>query len=370
MSKRLGPLPELEGLLSSCKTAETKLNDDIFNSLVTLKPDIFKKKFSTHGYYIKKLLTGFNDVSSYEEISGDVNSDKLMEKMLASISKDPNVLINLGLGALYSDFKRNIRDKNLNFAQGNLDEAKRYVGLSKMLEQSFPGASIKDTAPKDFGASVLYDMQIEFPLDFTNKIAGMMHINIENKTGVTNSAATSSFHFGTVSNQAITGGDLVYKSFLNQIQDISRKYLLGLSFHESVESLKLAQEDYMRKLTIEYIKWRLANNFPVYTSSAKDGVVLCSEVLAQMGKNDMTSLGEDSIGPGEKILRYYDSRKFTDRSTIYEERTFKNIKNTGIDSIYRSIKSVPEASTTINKLIEQGKNVSPSFKISVWYGKK
>lgn len=367
---KLGRLTELSSLYTNCLEAEKRLNDNIFQALVTLRPEIFKKKFPTHGWYIKNLLTGFNNISSYEEISGDINQDGIMRDILMSISKNPQTLIDLGMGALYADFKKNMsQEKGKIYAVGNLSEAKRFTGLYNMLHQSFPGAEIKDTAPKNFGESVLYDMQIMFPFDFTNQLMGKFNINIENKAGITNSAATSSFHFGTVSNQAITGGDLTYKSLLDGIQQISYKYLNGLSFADSIIELQKLKNRFMRELTIQYIIWRLENNYPVFTSSAKDGVVLCSEIINQMIATEKISFGEDTQDPGDKILRYYDSYKYIDNDTVYENKTFQNLKKTGIDNVYRSLKSVPEVSASLDKLIKDGKKVSPSFKISLWYGK-
>lgn len=370
MSKKsLGRLPELQDLYKRCIDAEDALNDNIFTSLQTLRPDIFIKKYSTHGYYIKHLLMGFTDVSSYEEISGDVNDDKIMSKVIASVSRNPQVLIDLGLGALAAEFKNNKDNGNISFAAGNLDEAKSFVSLKKMLESSFPGSSIKDTAPKDFGSSVLYDMQIEFPLDFTDRLAGSLNINIENKTGITNSAYTSSFHFGSVSSKAITGGDMTYASFLKKIQEISRNYLNGLSFNDGVEQIRELKDEFIRNLAIQYVEWRLDNNFPVFTSSKKDNVVLCSNIIEQMIKAEKLSLDESSEDPGDRMLKYFDSRRYKEYNTVFEDRQFKNIEKTGVDSIVKSLRYQPEALSSIEKLISQQKNISPEFKISLWYGK-
>lgn len=365
----LGRLTELSSLYTDCLEAEKRLNDNIFQALVTLRPEIFKKKFPTHGWYIKNLLTGFNNISSYEEISGDINQDGIMTDILMSISKNPQTLIDLGMGALYADFKKNMKNGDKAYAVGNLSEAKRFTGLYNMLQKSFPGAEIKDTAPKNFGDSVLYDMQISFPFDFTNQLMGKFNINIENKSGITDNAATSSFHFGTVSNKAITGGDLTYQSFLNTIQEISHKYLSGLPYEDSVATLRRAKDEFMRNLTIQYIIWRLENNYPVFTSSAKTGVVLCSEIVKQMMTTEKMSLGDDTEDPGEKILRYYASYNYIENETVYKDRAFQNLKKTGRDNVYRSLRSVPEVKASLDTLINNGKKVSPSFKISLWYGK-
>lgn len=370
MSKRLGKLVELKALYDSCRTAEDSLNDTIFKSLATKYPTVFCKKFATHGYYIKHLITGFDGISTYEEVAGNGALDEVGRQILLDLSHNPQTLIDLGVAAVYADLKKNVKKSDtIQFAFGNVDELKSFKSLKTMLDTYFPGASITDTAPKDFGQSVKYDMQIAFPLDFT-KDAGVFHINIENKSGVTDDASTSSFHFGSVSNKAITGGDLTYVTFLDRIQTISQKYLMGHTFGDCTLAVRQAKDQYLHDLAVEYIQWRLENNWPVFTSSKKGSVILCSEVVKQMMDEDMTYFGDESEDPGDQVLKYYDSRKWAEGYTEYKDKNFYNLRRTGVDEIYRSLKTQPEAASSINKLIEQGKRVSPHFKISLWYGKK
>lgn len=370
MSKRLGKLVELKTLYDACRAAEVTLNDTIFKSLATKHPSIFNTKFTTHGYYIKHLITGFDGVSNYEEVAGTGALDELGRQILLDLSHNTQTLIDLGVASIYADLKKNVKKpETVQFAFGNVDELKSFKSLKTMLDKYFPGASITDTAPKDFGQSVKYDMQIAFPLDFTKDV-GVFHINIENKSGVTNDASTSSFHFGSISNKAITGGDLSYVTFLDRIQEISRKYLTGHTFGDCALAVRQAKDQYLHDLAVEYIKWRLENNWPVFTSSKKDSVILCSEVVKQMMSKDMTYFGDESEDPGDQVLKYYDSTKWAEGYTEYRDKNFYNLRRTGIDSVYRSLKTQPEAASSINKLIEQGKRISPHFKISLWYGKK
>lgn len=373
----LGRLTELTALRNDCLDYERELNDKIFQTLTTKYRYFFKKKHPGHGFYIRLLLTGFGDIAVYEEIAGNVDTDGIMSQVLGSVSKDPQVLIELGLGSLYAAFNKNKKDGNIEFAGGNLDETKTFASLYKMFDKALPGVKIKDTAPKNFESSVRYDMEIELPINLNIPELNKYKMYIENKTGVTNSAATSSFHYGTISSQAIAGGDLAYKTFLDVIQAICYDYMNGMSEAEGVNRLKEIKNQYFRQLIIAYIKWRLQNYFPVYTSSRKDGVVLCSEVLERMINGNYISLEDQkTIFPTSGIFKYTESSMYKSTDTTFKKGA--SGKGVFVDTelwlnddtgATRSYTIRPEYRKSIENIKRDLTKISPKFKASLWYGK-
>ena len=373
-------LPELMALYEKCLQYEKDLNSRIYNTLLTKYHNYFKKQqISTHGFYIKLLLNGFGSQAVYEEMEGSVDTDKIMTTLLTSISNNPQALIDMGLGSLYHSFYKNKKAKNIKFAEGNLDETKRFVSLYKMFNKALPGVSIKDTAPKNFEQSVRYDMEISLPIDFNNSGLGTYNMYLENKTGVTNSALTSSFHFGTISDSAIGGGDLAYQTFITSIQDICHDYISNITSHDGVEELKKIKNSFFRQLIVEYIKWRLDNYFPVYTSSRRYNTVLCSEILKCMIDGGYLSLdgGTDAYKePGKTIVKYVESSSYKQTTTKYirdasGKGRFEDVVNQFNDDTgaTRSYAVQPTYERVIEKIKKDLTLVSPKFKASLWYGK-
>lgn len=378
-----GKLIELKTLYDNCIQAEKDLNHNVFMILRSKYPWYFKEEYKTHGYYIKMLLNGDHKHFSYVPMKFNNNEtlEEQGQQILDAISSDPQTLINIGMGAVMAALQKNI-SKNPGFAYGNVDEMQRFEGLYRMLKNNFPGATITDTSPKDFGSSVRYDMTVSFPLDFNNLDAGHFKINIENKLGIGTNAFDSKFHFGTITNKSFTGGSNTYQQLLKDIQKISENYFLSAqSFKQTEEQIRQAKNRFMRRLIILYIRWRLKNNWPVFTSSIEGHVVLCSEILKAMIDDDMLHLISDSM-VGDNLYTYYRSHKYKQMNIEYDSRT-KQYQETEIykhdPQQYGSYGSNEYAKQHIQNFPKQvrkildytpKKIISPNFAAHLWYGKQ
>ena len=372
----LKKLTELDNLLTDCKNAEDQLNDKCYNLLKAGDPVGYKTKFGSHGYYIKRFL---NQRNGYIEKQKDDDIDAVV----ARLNKTPQELIDLGIAWVMADLVTNAEKskekKYANFARGNRDEIKTFVGFYEMLNDIYKGQgfTIKDTAPKEFGDSVRYDMQITIPDQVIDeKTQSGFSINIENKTGITSDPYTSSFHFGTVSSGAIAGGTKAYETFLNQIQKISREYLEGL--HASPEaSIRDAKDKYLRELVVEYIKWKLNNNWPVFTSSQENGTILCSQVINAMKSGDMLSFDlAETEDVGDMIYSYVGSDQLKVSSIAYdEEAKIFRTSHVFLGDFFAAGDSSFSLTQVLDKVLKETLandkiRVSPRFKMSLWYGKK
>lgn len=372
----LNKLIELDNLLTDCKNAEEQLNDKCYNFLKAANPKRYVNKFTTHGYYIKRFLNQRNGYVQPEEAD--------IDEVIARLEKTPQELIDLGIAWVMADLVTNTdkaekEKKYANYARGNRDEIRTFVGLYEMINDLYEGQgiTIKDTAPKDFGDSVRYDMQITIPDQVTKeKTYPGFSINVENKTGITSNPYTSSFHFGTVSSSAIAGGTRAYETFLNQIQKISREYLEGLHANPQA-SIRAAKDKYLRELVVEYIKWKLNDNWPVFTSSQEDGTILCSQIVKAMMGGDMMSFdATDTEDVGDEILSYVGSDRLRGSNIVYDEddkifRTSPVFFGDWFAAGDSSFSLSPILDKVLKDTLANDKiRVSPRFKMSLWYGKK
>lgn len=419
VGQRLDPLIELEGLLTDCIREEERLNELIRDKLEKEFPDLQPTtQLTKHGAYIKFLL---RDSSLYTNHKwGKYPQTEIGTRVMDWFVSDKNPLqhthqdlINMGIASVYVDLLKNLSqakeyktsDEYYRYFLGNLDEMKSFYNLKTMLEKKFPnsGATITDTAPKQFKDSVRYDIKITFPdtvrqlEDATEFISGFS-VNLENKLGITNSAKTSSFHFGTVSSDAIGGGSLTYTTFLNAIRQISIDYLTGATFGDEVKEIAKAKSEFMRKLAIQFIRWKLQNNWPVFVSSGAGNIVLCSEVLKIMINNKIMKFDKGTEDPGDTIVKYFLKRTYKETNTIYDEESgeYQNVTSKGFNfwssggmfgdeqqmQLFKrkdgkvSIDSIRDvdremAKAAVDKVLNWSSTagISPRFKMSLWYGK-
>lgn len=393
--RRIGNLVALRPLLDRCLEAERDLNKRIYTKLLEEFPALFNPTATQlqHGYYIKYLLRG----DFFEKTADD---SWRVEKIINEISQDPEELVELGIAAVYTELLKNKalykqgNKINKAYAWGNYDEIQSFYNFKHMLETKFAGsgASIKDTSPKNFGDSIHYDMQITFPQSKIHskgidQIIPGFSINIENKTGVTTDALTSKFHFGTVSSSAITGGTFAYKEFLALIQDISYRYLTGATFGDAIKEIRRAKYTFMKDLAIQYIQWKLDNYWPVFVSSGKNGIVLCSEVVQAMIKKDMLSFDNGTEDPGDQLLKVYPQHSYRTEEIIYDPETETYSAQTKYNYNYWGYESYGASPVNLRQddirgNIEQSKiekavkkvmnksKIMPDFKLSLWYGSK
>lgn len=371
----LSKLSELESLLIACKKAEDDLNDKCYDLLKAADPIGYKTKFGSHGYYIKRFLNQRNGYIEKQE--DDINT------VVDRLHKTPKELIDLGIAWVMADLVTNTEKskekKYANYAKGNRDEIKTFVGFYEMINKLYEGQgiTIKDTAPKEFGDSVRYDMQITIPdRVIDKKTQSGFSINIENKTGITSDPYSSSFHFGTVSSGAIAGGTRAYETFLNQIQKISREYLEGLHANPQA-SIRAAKDKYLRELVVEYIKWKLNDNWPVFTSSQKNGIILCSQIISAMISGNMMSFDlAETEDVGDIIYSYVGSDRLKVSSIAYDEddKIFRT-SHMFLGDFFAAGDSSFSLTQILDKVLKDTLandkiRVSPRFKMSLWYGKK
>lgn len=373
----LKELTELKNLLTDCKNAEEQLNDKCYNFFKASDPEGYKYKFTSHGYYIKRFLNQRKEYAEKQE--GDIDA------IVARLEKTPQELIDVGIAWVMADLVTNTEKskkskKYANYARGNRDEIRTFVSLYEMINDLYKeqGITIKDSAPKDFGDSVRYDMQITVPDRVIDKqtLPGFS-INVENKTGITlENPYTSSFHFGSISSGAIAGGTRSYEAFLTQIQKISRDYFKGL--HASPQAdIAAAKAKYLRELAVGYIKWKLNNNWPVFTSTQENGTILCSQIIQAMISGDMISFdATETEDVGREMLSYVDSGELRSTSIAYDkEAKIFRTKIVFFGDLFTvgdtSFALAPIADKVIKETLANDKiRISPRFKMSLWYGKK
>ena len=372
----LQKLTELNNLLTDCKNAEEQLNDKCYDFFKASDPEKYLHKFPSHGYYIKRFI---NQRKEYvEKQPADIDA------VVARLNKTPQELIDLGIAWVMADLvtntsKAKTEKKYANYARGNQDEIRTFVGLYEMINDLYKdqNITIKDSAPKDFGGSVRYDIQITIPdRVIDEKTLPGFSINVENKTGVTSKPSTSSFHFGTVSSGAIAGGNRAYEEFLDQIQKISREYLEGL--HASPkEKIQAAKNKYLRVLVVEYIKWKLDDNWPVFTSGEGGETILCSQVVQAMISGDKLSFDrKNTEDVGQEVLSYVGSEQVKSTSIAYDKdakifRTTEVFLGDLFAAGDSSFSLAPIADKVVKETLANDKiRVSPRFKISLWYGTK
>ena len=418
VGQRLSQLTELQDLLTDCTREEERLNELIRIKLEKEFPNLQPTtQLTDHGAYIKFLLRDNSLYSNHKW--GKYKNEEIGTKVMDWFVSEENPLqhthqdlINMGIASVYVDLLKNLSqakeyktsDEHYRYFLGNLDEMKSFYNLKTMLEKKFPnsGATITDTAPKQFKDSVRYDIKITFPdtvrqLEDTTEFISGFSVNLENKLGVTNSAKTSSFHFGTVSSDAIGGGTLTYTAFLNSIRQISIDYLTGVTFGDAVERVARAKSEFMRKVAVQFIKWKLQNNWPVFVSSGAGNIVLCSEIVQAMIDGDMMKFDKSTEDPGDTIVKYFLKRTYKETNTIYDEETgeYQNVTSKGVNwrpsGMFGSEQQMPfvkrrdgkvstdsirdvdrqMAKAAVDKVLNWSstEGISPRFKMSLWYGK-
>lgn len=235
-----------------------------------------------HGFYIKRFLIDYYNPDRDAILATNrahFHNSSLKHSDWANIfykqygNSIQQISFDTGEMALGAAFDAAVNSGNITFAKGYLSETIRLEGLKNSIEKQFPGATVTDTSPKDFGRSVQYDIEINIPGYYFNSgrdsIDGSspdrFNLKIENKIDL------NSFHFGKVSSAAMgSGKDTAYNDLIRRINRVYTEYKLRkLSSQQIIEKIKRAKGIFFIDMAIEYIIWKLDDNFPVFTTHEK-----------------------------------------------------------------------------------------------------
>lgn len=232
-----------------------------------------------HGFYIKRFLIDYYSPDRDARLATNrahFHNSSLEHSDWANIfyrqygNSIQQISFDTGEKALGAAFDAAVNSRNITFAKGYLSETIRLEGLKNSIEKQFPGATVTDTSPKDFGRSVKYDIEINIPGYYFNSggdpIDGnspdRFNLKIENKIDL------NSFHFGKVSSAAMgSGKDTAYDDLIRSINQVYNAYRLRkLSSQQIIDKIKRAKGIFFIDMAIEYIIWKLDDNFPVFTT--------------------------------------------------------------------------------------------------------
>lgn len=386
---------KLEALLDNARKTENNRGEylkNFFNQNAQ-KYGITVPHLKDNALYIKYFVGFFyqEDKTLMTQFDLSLNAQKnkifdtlLQEQDTFQLAKD------FGLQKLEIDFHKNLRNKDIQFARGNLSEAIRYVGTKKALEH-IPGVKVVNSSEQSFANSIQYDILIDLPeIPHDEVTPAKTQIPLEVKTSLLN------FHLGTVSANAIgSNKDLAYESFMKEIQSIYNDYTSGLASGQSViTQIKKAKENLLFDLSIAFICWKLQQQFPVFVTHERHTEVnrkrwyqlqlsktistclLCSEVIegilsGKMNADDKTDIGRQLY---EFIAGYEEAYTFftpSDKPYRYEEQTMKAppLFNKQGEPIQSTINKRAINQDVLLDTIKRPKYWSSDFKISLWYGK-
>lgn len=359
-----------------------------------------------HGFYIKRFLIDYYNPDRDAMLATNqahFNNIPLEHSDWANIfyKKYGNYIqqisLDTGEKALGAAFDAAVNNGDIKFAKGYLSETIRLEGLKNSIEKQFLGAKVTDTSPKDFGRSVKYDIEINIPgsyfktgVDFLdNNSPDHFNLKIENKIDL------NSFHFGKVSSAAMgSGKDTAYDSLIRNINRVYEEYQLRkLSSQQIIQKIKQAKGIFFIDMAIEYIIWKLDDNFPVFTTHEKtnffDGVnfsslqrtsglspgdnqscLLCSEIIEgilsgymsiEYDKIDLEKIYHyfsDMDGHGKQYLENFDLRyQELDDFTL----NYPSTHRTTSDWYKHSSRGWIDKSSRIGS--------TPDFKLNLWYYK-
>lgn len=360
-------LTTLHKLYNLAITEENSLNNQCKKLLNNPEID------TTHGAYIRQFFNQVFQPTNYDSEKVYNNYiETYAEELKKSLELNKDELLAYGIEPLLEDL-HSVFDKNSKRntkARGYYSELRMFEGLFNGLKSKFgDSAVITDTAPKDREGAIRYDINI-----MINKPdETLLDLNIENKTGITEPFTASSFDLGTFSSTGFSfkNSQKVYDSLIESLQKDFHKFLETAN-KETTEIDKWVKEQLV-DWSIQYIYWRLNNNFPIFTSDRKGGKLnLSSEII----KGFATNPG----GHVEYVLN--DILKFVNLSATYSYNSWRQKARYVFD------KNSPEVSILEEYIkdkdgwnwIEQDKfngkkiwentKISPSFKATVWYGNR
>ena len=354
----------LDSLQSAAIKMETGLNNQC---VLLLKRAGIEEIPSGHGEAIKMFFHNFYKTTQQYDSNKIFNSyiEKYAQELQKQIGFNEDELIEYGIGSLMEELKRNLGEKKVSYAKGNYAELHLFEGLYNGLKEAYgENVVLSDTSPREYGNSIRYDINILLSLPDEDDL----DINIESKKGVADSYTASHFDLGTFSDTgfSLKKNEGVYASLIESLQ--KDFYTFIATSTKTTQATDLWVQKQLIDWSIQYIRWRLSNNFPIFASDVKGGQVNLSSEIIQGFKANPGGYVEYVLGDmftfvllddtyryrgGLGTARYTSSKDAIDRKVLEEY-----VKGSGW--LERA---------NYGNIFKKGTKITPMFKATVWYGK-
>ena len=349
-----------------------------------------------HGYYIKTLYNKMYQPSSTpssrympkEKLDSALSLEsKTLMKSLSQIysgwlSKNGSVR-DIGALAVYKSLQKNVKNAHVDFALGNYGELKVLEGLAKGIQDFtnstgknkksvITNAAVIDSDAQGYGYQVKYDIGLDIDYTYNTK-TNNLHLPIEVKSGrngVQKNYLTSKFHFGEVSDTAFTFDrkNGIYEELIDSLQKSFQHYVTSGELSDRLIRKNIYQM--MIELAIQFIQWKLSNNFPLFVSDTLYNVNLSSEIIKGFMNNpggtveyilyDIFSFVDLGINSSNNNIRYVTS--------VYDETKRMQEYNTNWLTGERNWEDIKAYKKTIPDILGRTR-ITPRFKAHIWYGK-
>lgn len=389
----------LQQLYDSAITQEKAWDKQCWEVLVSM--NLLDKKHKTygqqeHGYYIKTLYNKMYQPSSTPASRSMptkqldtvlLSNSETLVKSLSQIysgwlSRNGSVR-DIGAMALYKSLQKNIKNADITFALGNYGELKVLEGLAKGI-QDFTNtkkknkdsvitkATVIDSDAQDYSYQVKYDIGLDIDYNYDTKINNL-HLPIEVKSGrngVQKNYLASKFHFGEVSDTAFTFDrkDGIYEELIDSLQKSFQHYVTSGELSDRLIRKNMYQM--MIELAIQFIQWKLSNNFPLFVSDTLYNVNLSSEIIKGFMDNpggtveyilyDIFSFVDLGINSSNNNIRYVTS--------VYDDTKRRQSYNTNWKTGERNWEDIKAYKKTTQDILSRTR-ITPRFKAHIWYGK-
>lgn len=381
-------ISKLEQLYSAARIQEQAWNDQCKQILNLIDPNVYGTLNAVgHGAYIKLFYTYFYQpsqrVSSGAVAEGNIYQQA--EHILDTLNLDSTIFTNIGkqIGAqaLIEYLDENLNKGSFHFARGNYGELRVLEGLYNSAKQvlknkannHIKAIALKDTDDRKFGESIKYDILLTVKPEAATKI-NTLSIPIEVKSGrrgIDQNFRHSNFYLGTVSDTAFdmnkkTG---IYQQLIESLQDA---FLYFLDSNQiSTTKIDSVIQQMMIETAIQYIYWRLQNNFPIFVSDKiKNGqpyINLSSEII----RGFLEDPGGTVIYTLKDVFRFVDLdsslafvkgqrgvRAWNEAGILIEEYQRNSQEWQAID--YQLLSNT--------EVLNRSVKVSPQFKATIQYG--
>lgn len=352
--------------------------EELDNQIAKLYP-LKKEESKKHGYYIRKF---FKDTLPGPMI---INKDEDLEEYGKEFFDELRKVIgdkfeDSGLSKLEEEFFKNLKEGKKDFSFGNILEGNVFKGVFNSLEASslknYFNFDITDTSPRNFGDSIKYDIMLQMiPKDNNKVLKSNINLPIEVKSGIKEDYKSSHFHFGDFSDTSLSFKDNrdVYKELINNLQESFNHYLYKIFINKGIDDTGVEIEgqkieksinNLMIDMGIQYIKWRLHNNYLVFVGNGKDKVNLASEIIEGL----FTEPGGYLYFTLKDLFEFVTLTK-NNRYHINVSEDMKYLVN--YDTQLKDW--IPKAEYQVDSSIKQVFNQSiimPKFNASLWYGKR
>jgi hypothetical protein len=229
---------------------------------------------------------------------------------------------------------------------------------------------------------VLYDILLSITPKTDDNKAKVSAINFPfevkaGKQGIKPDYKTSFFHLGNISDSAFTfDTEGIYEELIDALQKDFQIYARSNDFTDG--QIQKVLNKMMISIAIQYINWRLSNNFPIFVSDGPRKINLSSEII-----KGFMGIGQDPGGSIVYTLR--DLFYFVDLGA-YNPRygNERTVTALGSDLLYTELyQDIPtdNGKTTKDWLVSNVSQkristilsrtrITPKFQASIWYGQK